>query len=173
MAMDPQDRYQSAEEMLSAFRMLHKKDPRMVRHKRRMGAAAAVLTFVFLAGGLTAFVGLKQMEERQKALTLAEYSAEELSGGNVSGAISLALQAIPGGESILEAPVTARAVRALTDALGVYELDDAFQSLDTVSLSSAPFGIVMTPDGTKFAAVCQAGVEVYETESRKIGRAHV
>ena len=167
MAMDPQDRYQSAEEMLSAFRMLHKKDPRMVRHKRRMGAAAAVLTFVFLAGGLTAFVGLKQMEERQKALTLAEYSTEELSKGNVTGAVSLALQAIPGGESILEAPVTARAMRALTDALGVYELDDMFQSLDTVSLSSAPFGIAMTPDGTKFAAVCQAGVEIYETESRK------
>lgn len=48
MSVKPADRYQTAAEMLKAFRDLPKKDPRMVRHKRRMFASAAVLGVLFL-----------------------------------------------------------------------------------------------------------------------------
>lgn len=167
MSVDPDMRFQTAEEMLHAFRQLHKRDPRTLRHKRRIRVSAAALTVLFLAGGLAAFVGLKQIEQRQTALALAEYSAGELRRGNVTGAVELALQAIPRDQNILEAPVTANARKALTDALQVYDLADCFQSLDTVSLPSAPFCIAMSPDGGRFAAVCQSGVEIYDTESRE------
>ena len=88
------------------------------------------------------------MEQRQAALTLAEYSANRLAQGDVSGAVELALPDSPVAvppvhravcacrsyavtpwspayrDSILEAPVTAQAQKALTDALGVYNLAD-------------------------------------------------
>ena len=163
MAPDPAMRYQSAEEMLTAFRQLHKQDGRTIRHRRRIRASAAILILMFLVGGGCTFVGLKQLEQRQNALALSEYSANELAAGNISGAVELALQALPKGDSIFEAPVTAQAQKALTDALGVYELTDGFHALDTVELPSAPFGIAVSPGGTRFAAVYQSEAAVYDT----------
>ncbi len=167
MALEPEKRYQSAEEMLNAFRMLPRRDKRMVRHRRRMRRAAVSLTALFLAGGACAFIGLKQLEQRQTALTLAEYSADALNEGSVSRAVELALQAIPSGNSIWEAPVTAQARKALTDALGVYELSDGFRSLDRIELPSAPFGIAVSPKGTRFAVVYAYEAAVFDVEEQK------
>lgn len=167
MAPEPSKRYQSAEEMLAAFLRLHKNDKRVVRRKKRIIASTAVLTATFLAGGVCAFVGLKQLEQRQTALALAEYSANALAEGNVSSAIAQALQAMPTGESILEAPVTAQAQKALTDALGVYDLSDGFNALDVVELPSAPFDIAMSPQGTYAAAVYAYEVAVYDTATQQ------
>lgn len=165
MAPDPAMRYQSAKEMLSAFLQLHKKDRRVLRHRRQASVSAAVLLFMLLVGGGATFTGLKQLEQRQNALTLSEYSANELAAGNKSDAIRLALQAIPEGKSILEAPVTAQARKALTDALGVYNLADGFHVLDTIELPSAPFGIDLSPGGARFVAVYQSEAAVYDLES--------
>lgn len=165
MAPDPGQRYQSAEEMLLAFRSLHRLDSRMIRRRRRMAAVAVSLTILFLTGGVSTFVGLKQMENRQSALALAEYSARELAEGNVSEAIRLALQAIPGEDSIWNAPVTAEARKALTDALGVYDLSERFRPLDVIALPSAPYKLSLSPDGSLLAAVCQQRVLVFDTDS--------
>lgn len=167
MNPDPDLRFQSAEEMLAAFLQLHKKDKRVIRRKRRIAVTAAALTGVFLLGGAGAFVGLKQLEQLQTAHALAEYSANQLAAGDVSGAVELALQAIPAGKSILEAPVTAQAQKALTDALGVYDLSDGFKNLDTLKLPSAPLKLVVSPKGTYLAAVYLKEAAVYETESRR------
>lgn len=167
MNPDPDLRFQSAEEMLTAFLQLHKKDKRVIRHKRRITAAMIVLAGVFLLGGAGAFVGLKQLEQLQTARALAEYSANQLAGGNVSGAVELALQAIPAGKSILEATVTAQAQKALTDALGVYDLSAGFKNLDTLKLPSAPFKIAVSPEGTYVAAVYLKEAVLYDTESRR------
>ena len=70
MDPDPDRRYQTAAEMLSAFEHLHDNDPRMRRRKRCVAATAALLTLVFLAGGGMAFTGLKRMERTQNALAL-------------------------------------------------------------------------------------------------------
>ena len=83
--------------------------------------------------------------KRQSALTLAEYSADSLAAGDVPAAVDRAMQAIPVNRSIFEAPVTAEAQKALTDALGVYDLSDGFKSLKTVELPSAPLKIVTSP----------------------------
>ena len=53
------------------------------------------------------------------------------------------LQAIPSGASIFEADVTAQAQKALTDALGVYDLSDGFRAMDVLELPSAPFGVTV------------------------------
>ncbi len=165
MAFNPDMRYQSAQEMLTAFKELHRRDIRIIHHKRRMVISAVLLSVIFLSGGATTFTGIKQLEQIQESLALAEYSSNHLAQGDVSDAIKLALQAIPAGKSFLDAPVTAQAQKALTDALGVYDLSDGFKTIDTIELSSAPFTITMSPEGTYCAAVCQNEVVVFDMES--------
>ncbi len=165
MSPDPAMRYQTAEEMLTDFLLLHKRDKRVLRHKRREKIFTAAMAVSFLAGGACTFAGLKQLEQRQAALTAAEYSANALSEGNVSEALRLALQAIPTGSGILEAPVTAQAQKALTDALGVYDLSEGFEAVDAVKLPAAPFKVAMSPGGTRFAAVYAYETAVYDTET--------
>lgn len=165
MAPIPDNRYQTAEEMLLAFHRLHSRDKRVLVHKRKILGTAVALTGVFLAGGLCTFVGLKQMEQSREAMVLAEYSANALREGDVSQAVTLAMQAIPDGSSIFDAPVTAQARKALTDALGVYDLSDGFRASDTVEISGAPFDITISPEGTRFAAVYAYEVTVFDTDT--------
>lgn len=161
MSPEPERRYQTAEEMLAAFLSLHKRDRRMVRHRRRMRAVFSALTACFLCGGFAAFTGLKQMEQRQEALALAEYSADALEQGDVEGAVRLALQAIPEGNGIFNAPVTAQAQKALTDALGVYDLSDGFQALGTLDFPSAPFKLGLSPEGSRISVTYAFQTDVY------------
>lgn len=166
MDPDPGKRYQTAEEMRLAFLDLPKNDMGAVRHRRRIRVSAAVLAIAFLAGGSSSFVGLKQLEQRQAALTLAEYSANALAQGDVSAAVDQALQAIPQGKGILEAPVTAQAQKALTDALGVYDLSDGFKSADAIGLPGAPFDISVSPAGTRLAVVYGYEAAVFDLSSQ-------
>lgn len=165
MEADPARRYQSAQEMLDAFRGLHRQDIRAVRHRRRIRLFSAVMAAAFLSGGACALTGSKQLEHRQRALALAEYSADALAKGDVAGAVELALSALPKGGSIFEAPPAAQAQKALTDALGVYDLSGGFKSFETYALSSAPFGIEVSPDGGCFAVLSAGEAAVFETET--------
>lgn len=167
MSPDAEMRYQTADEMLTAFRQLHKRDKRVVRHKRHIAMWASLVSGMFLAGGACSFVGLKQMEQIQEALALAEYSSNSLAEGNVSEAVRLALQAIPEEKGILEAPVTAQAQKALTDALAVYDLSEGYKSLDAVEFPSAPFGITVSPEGTYFAVIYPYEAAVFKMEDRQ------
>lgn len=161
MSPNPDMRYQSAEEMLTAFRLLHKNDERAVKHRKRKFVSAVMLSIWFLIGGICTFIGLKQLEQYQSALASAEYSANALEKGDVSSAITYAIDAIPREKSILDAPVTAEAQLALTNALGVYDLSDGFKSLDTIVLPSAPFDIVVSPGEKYFAVVYAYEVAVF------------
>lgn len=165
MAPDPAMRYQSAAEMLEAIWQLPERDIRMLRYKRRMVVSATLLSVLFLAGGASAFLGMKRLEQTQEALALAEYSWNQMEKGDVSGAIRLALEAIPEKDSILEAPVTAQAQKALTDALGVYDLSDEFRAHLRIELPSAPFTIAASPDGAYLAAVYSYEAAVFDMES--------
>lgn len=167
MSPEPDQRFQTAQEMLDAFRSLPIKDPRMIRHKKRIRIAMCICILFFLASGFTTFVGLKQMEQKQSALKLAEYSADERKKGNITEAVKLALQAIPKEQHLMDASVTAEAQKALTDALGIYNLSDTFLSLDTLSLPSAPFEMVWSPDQKRFATMCQGTLLVFDTKDQK------
>lgn len=168
MAPNPEMRYQSAKEMRMAFLQLHQNDVRVLRRKRRKVLAAAALSVLFFIGGLSSFVGLRQMEQIQTALTLAEYSANALEKGDVSEAIRQALLGVPEETSLLSVPVMPQIQKALTDALGVYELSDGFQALDTITLPSAPFEMVASPKGTRFAVVYAYEMTVFDMENLKV-----
>ncbi len=166
MAPNPEERYQSAKEMRMAFLRLHRKDERVLRRKKRIAVATASLAVLFLLGGACTFIGLKQMEQIQAALTLAEYSADALAQGDVPEAVRLAMLGVPKGKSILDVPVTPQVQKALTDALGVYDLSDGFRALDAPGLPSAPFDITFSPQGSCFAALYAYEAAVFETEDQ-------
>ncbi|MBQ9438280.1 MAG: hypothetical protein IJU50_08095, partial [Lachnospiraceae bacterium] len=140
-------RYQTADEMLAAFRGLHKNDPRVRRHKRHMLATALLCGTLFLCGGALAFTGMRQLKQRQGAIALAAASAEALRQGDVQEAVSLSLDALT--EAGKNPP--AEAQLALANAVGVYDLSDHFQDVWAVSLPSKPFHVEISPNG-KYAA---------------------
>lgn len=159
MSPQPDARYQTADEMLSAFLNLHKTDNRVVRRKHHIWAATATICVLFVAGGVCTLEGLRLQRQAQEALTLAEYSANALMDGNVSGAIDEALTS-------LDISYTPQAQKALTDALGVYDLSDGFKAIDQLELSSEPFKIAVSPNGGYFAVSCNYDLLVYDFETR-------
>lgn len=166
-AMDPEPsrRYQTAEEMLNDFLGLHRQDERAVRHRRRMAVSAAVLAMTFLASGFAAFAGQRQMSRIQEAFALAEYSANSLAEGDVAGAVAKALEAVRKDEGLSGSPASAPARLALANALAVYDLSAGFKALRLVELPAAPFDLVISPQGTRFAAVYAWEVSVFDSET--------
>lgn len=168
-AMHPEKsgRYQSAEEMLDAFLQLRIHDERVKKNKKRFLISAAVSIALFLLGGAGAFIGMKQTENYQTALTYASYSQASLDEGNIPKAVEQAMQALDTGEWIFKAPAPAQGRKALTDALGVYELSDGFKEGDLLTLPAAPFGLEVSPEGTRFAAVYAYEAAVYDIGRRE------
>lgn len=167
MDPDPALRYQSAEEMLHAFEHLRENDPRTRRHRRRAIAAAGVLSVLFLLGGFSAFTGLKQMEQLQTAYALSEYAQNALRAGDTAQAVSLAMEALS-DKGIFGPPHTAQAQKALTDALGVYDLSDGFKAAMTLELPSEPFKLALAPGGGKAAVVYAYETAVFDTATGEI-----
>ncbi|MCR5233316.1 MAG: serine/threonine-protein kinase [Lachnospiraceae bacterium] len=166
MKPSPDDRYQTADEMLNAFQDLYRNDKRVIRRKRIIGVTAASLGIVFLAGCCLAFIGLKQMEQQKNALVLAGYSEDALRKGDVNSAVELALEALPDG-SILNAPVTSEAQKALALAVGVYDLSDDYQPFCSITLPSEPFHAGLSEDGKYLAAVCAYELGIYDVAAQK------
>lgn len=172
MAPNPQDRYQTASEMLWDLEHLRENDIRTIRHKRCVKTTAAALAVTFLLGGLLTFTGLKQMERAQAAgkaaAEMAEQALSAVSGsesayrnGDIPGAIRLAMDALTLESSPYEAP----AQKALTDALGVYDLSDGFRPARTLPLPSAPLKAVLSPEGSRAAAMVSGKLLVFDTAS--------
>lgn len=165
MQPDPADRYQTADAMLAAFRGLHNNDPRTKRHRRREIGTAILLAAVFAAGGGSTFIGLQRMQRQENAYALAEYSANTLRAGDVTGAIQYALQALPETRGLLDPPYTPQAQKALTDALGVYDLADGFQAHLAITLPSEPLKMEISPDGKRLAVFYAYEAAVYDLET--------
>lgn len=167
MNPNPDLRYQTAGEMLDAFLHLCENDPRVRRRKRNGRIAAVLFSGSFMLSIAVSFVGLKRMQTAQTQLTLAEYSANALREGDVSGAVRLALQAVPDGKRILEAALMPQTQLALTEALGVYDLSDGFKMLDSLELPSVPFRIVLSPEGSRLAVVYAYETAVFDLEQQR------
>lgn len=168
MAPAPEQRYQSAAEMLYAFTHLYEADCRSKRYQRAVKITAAVLTALFLVGGSMAFTGLKQLEQTKQAYVLAEYAEKALQVGDVAGAVAYALQALPEKGGIFAIPYTAQAQKALTDALGVYDLSDGFKTTGSITLPSEPLKLVLAPNGKTAAAFYAYKIAVFDTVTQKI-----
>lgn len=165
MEPDQEKRYQSAEEMLYDFRHLYEKDIRTIRYKKAVRRAAALLCAVFLAGGALVFLGLRQSERRQNALVLAEYSMDAYQRGDTEAALQYAIQALPQDNGPLAAPYTPQAQRALTQALGVYDLADDFRSHTLLTLPGETLKLALSEDGSRLAALTQGQVHLYDTQT--------
>ncbi|MDR2088940.1 MAG: PQQ-binding-like beta-propeller repeat protein, partial [Clostridiales Family XIII bacterium] len=168
MAPDANLRYQSAEEMLSAFNRLHESDPRAKRHRRRRLVAGVLLAAAFLASGLASFAGLGRMEQTQSAYASAERAANVLAAGDVAGATRLALEALPEKSGFFAPPRAPLAQSVLADALGVYDLSDGYRPFRTVKLPAPPFKIALSESGKTAAAVYAYEVAVFRTETGEI-----
>ena len=167
MNPNPDLRYQTADEMLYDFTHLHKRDPRLKRLKRVRAGVSALFLCGILAGTASTFTGLKRMQTEENWLKLAEYSANALETGDLDLAVSYAMQALPERQSFLDPQYTAEAQWALAEALGVYDLVDGFQALNTAQLPSAPFGIALSPSGKYLSAIYTGEAAILETESGK------
>ncbi len=169
-AMNPQPdlRYQSAEEMLQDFLSLYKNDPRSVHQRRNICIATVITLVLFLAGVTCTFIGMDQMKQRESALVQSEYSANALEDGNVEDAVKYALNAIPKEKSILSIPVLPQVQKALTDALGVYDLGEKYNPYSLIKIKSAPFDLTMSPEGNKLAVIYAYEVAVYDLTSDNV-----
>ena len=169
MAPNPADRFQTADEMLEAFLQLRKKDKRVIRRRRKLvTAVSASVTFLAIGGFLT-FAGLKQMEQHQNALALAAYAQEALQDEDRDRAVALALKAIPQERNVFQAPITAEAQKALTDSLGIYCMKDGFQYVSKKELPSAPFKVVVSPEGSRYAVIYAYELQIFDSNGIECG----
>ncbi len=168
MNPNPDLRYQTAQEMLDAFLHLHENDPRTRRFIRNRRISMTFLSAVFLAGAAASFVGLKRMQETERFLKLAEYSQNARNEGDLDAAITYALQAIPEQTGILTPEYPSEAQKALTDALGVYDLSDGYKPHGTVELPAVPLCMKISPDGRTACAIYAYSAAVFNTDTGEI-----
>lgn len=168
MNPNPELRYQTAEEMLTDLKNLHPNDPRTQRLKRSNRVTRACLAVLFLIGIFTSFVGLKRMQVVERWLKLSEYSQNAFDEGDVSTAVDYALQAIPTKSGILTPSYLPQAQKALTDALGVYDLSDGYKAYGTVDLPSNPLFIEIAPSGKSIAAIYEKNLAIIDIETAAV-----
>ena len=148
-------RFQSAQEMLTALQNIHQHDPRARLFKRLCLGAAALAAVILVAGLLFSFAGLKRREAANNAAALTQASASALLKGDRASAVDLALQAVPAKSGLFRPPLLAATQKALTEALGVYDLAADYQPYKSLTLPSAPLMAAVSPQG-KTAAIVYA-----------------
>ena len=188
MMPDPAERYQTAEEMYQAFSRLHDDDLRVTKLRRRSRIAALTLAAVFLLGGLSLFMGLKQQTAEDTAARAAaeQKEAEERDArerAELAEALERrekdALDAVTAGESLLldgdaagaaerarfalslESDYAARAEKLLAEACGVYDLSSAYRPLRALILPSEPLKLSLSPEGGYAAVLTSGEVRVF------------
>ncbi len=164
MHPDPEQRYQTAKEMLDAVLNIKKADIRYKRYRRRLLTASTFLCLAFAVSAFTFFVGLKQLEKQEQNLKLAEYSANELYKGDVDAAIDYALQAIQIEKSIFSPPNSAKAQLALTSALNVYDLSDSYTKYKSFSLPSKPISLLISPNKKRAMVLCSGQFVLFDLD---------
>ena len=172
----PEDRYQTAAEMLWDFEHLHENDPRTKRLKRQRQMLATALSVLLLSGGAMTLAGNTQMrhaeeearivaEQKEKeeriakekeenakiALELKDLSLQALAAGDRETAIENALISLK-----KDTQYNAAAQYALTNALGVYELKDGYKTDKAITLPGEVIKQTVSANG-RFAAVLAAG----------------
>lgn len=181
MNPNPDLRYQTAAEMLWDLEHLHENDPRTKKLSRQRRIVAISLTALFLAGGLSTFVGLRQMEQAQQA---ARVEAEQTAATEQDA--KQALELIQASKSAFQAGDTAlakenalmalnkktqydpMAQRALTEALGVYDLNDGYKAHCAVTLPGKVIKQVLSPSGDYAAVLTSGQVNVVELSSGQV-----
>lgn len=151
----PDDRYQSAKEMLDAIYRLKRDDDRSVKYRIRVRISSIFLTLLLLCGIGLMFIGIKQDEALKNSYLLAQRSKTALEQADVDSAIRFALASLP-QESLFAPPKIAQSELALSNALGVYNLGDTFKPYGNYELSSQLIHLELSDDG-KYALAFYMG----------------
>lgn len=165
MNPNPDLRYQTAADMLGDFNSLRENDPRTKRWKRQNRIACTIVVFMLCAGVGTAFVGLKRMQVTERSQKLAEYSENATAEGNIDSALQYALDAIPEKVNLLTPGDSPEAQKALTDALGIYDLGDGFKKSGIVELEKNPLYLAVSPNGKTAACMCENEIAVIDMQT--------
>lgn len=165
MNPNPDLRYQTAEDMLGDFKSLWENDPRTKRWKRQNRIAGAIFAVMLCAGAATAFVGLKRMQVTERSQKLAEYSENATAEGDIDSALQYALDAIPEKVNLLTPKTSPEVQKALTDAVGIYDLKDGFRKSGVIELEKNPLYLAVSPDGKTVACVGENGVTVIDMQT--------
>jgi len=140
-------------------------EKRVVRNRVLNRAFLAIAAILLLASFFVSNIGLSQMEYTRRAFNFAEHSAIALNEGDREAAVVNALLALTQDESIFALPHTPLAIKALTNALGVYLLEDSFEYFSTLQLPSAPSMITISRDGKTLAANCENEIVLIDIEN--------
>lgn len=192
MQPNPDDRYQTAQDMLDALLSLHVSDARSRRHRHRAAAAALAVVVLLASGGVTTYAGLRQMEREQteariaaetEARIAAEAEAKERLARETEEKAKRALELVTEAQDAMQrgnrSGATAAAAEALslrtqydtqaqtvlTQALGVYDLSDGFRASRTVELPSEPMKAVLSPGGTRMCVLYMWEMGVFDTST--------
>lgn len=150
MRPEPGLRYQSAAEMLFDIKDIKKKDVRTIRHRRRQIISFACIFMIFAIGIGMTFLGQHQLGQIERSKVLAAKAEKLLINGDRDGAIEIALDACE-IKGLLHAPLPAQAQKSLTDALGVYDLKDGWNIMDSIPLPEKVLKTALSPSGDVIA----------------------
>ncbi|MBQ6207536.1 MAG: serine/threonine protein kinase [Oscillospiraceae bacterium] len=172
MEPNPDRRYQSAKDMLRDFERLHRDDPRAKRRRRHIWESVAAVLLIALAGAAMTYIGLRQTNRLKELQQFATDSRDALRDGEVTQAVRLALDALPENPGFYDPPERLAPARlALTNALGVYDLNARYQTWDRIELPSEPVKTRLTPDGSRAAVLLRDGadwkLQVFDLERRE------
>lgn len=170
MMPNPDLRYQSAAEMFNDLRDLPIKDPRLVNLKKQNLLTSIVCCVLLVIGMFLSFVGLKRMQVVESWLKLSEYSQTALNNGDSVLALDYAMQALPNSKGLLTPSFIPEAQKALTDALGVYDLSDGFKKHKIVELPSNPLYVVISPSGETAVCMYSGFFAIFNTYTAEIMR---
>ena len=165
MEPNPDRRYQTAEEMLFDLTHLRERDPRSKGLKRKRIAGGILFPVCISASLFTAFVGLKRMQTYESWQKLAGYAEDALQKGDTEQAISCALQAFPQKTNLFLPESPAESQKALTAALGVYDLSDGYKNTGTIMADTEPLAIVLSPAEDTVSVLCAGSVEIFDVKS--------
>lgn len=167
MAAIPDERFQTADEMLEAFLNLRKSDKRVLRRKRNHKIILSLFTLFFLFGGSLTYMGMERTKNREKAIKNANLSLDFIEKGEYSEALLYAMKALP-KKDFLNPEVSAEAKRAISGALRVYDLSDGYHEKKTIDLSSVPFKIKISPKRQKYAILSAYKAEIFNENDELI-----
>lgn len=167
MMPDPDERFQTAKEMLEALDDLKKNDPRTIRLARQQRVAYTLCGLFLTTGIFTSFVGIKRMQTGEEILKNAEYSMTAYSEGDRKKAISYALDALP-QPGLFTPKYNPKAQYALVQALGVYDLTDEYRHSGIVSVDRNVTGLILSPDGKTGAALTVGLLYLFDTATGNI-----
>ena len=168
MNPNPDLRFQSAAEMLSAFNQLRSNDVRTIKLKRTQRIFYYILSVAFVISVFISFMGLNRMRTAEKWLNYTAIARAQEQHGDLDSALRTLLQIFANQRSIFSPFPSTETLRALTNASSVYNLQSGFKSYCIVDIPSEVLNLTLSDDGKTAAVLYLGHIALIDTESATI-----